>query len=71
MRSARGVAEDRPAEPKVIGPFTLSMRMVIVIDPHEPSWTAAVVDVSLQPVATMQVPVSHDGYPALRRFANR
>ena len=45
--------------------------MVIAIDPHKASWTAAVVDASLQPVATIRVPVSRDGYRALRRFANR
>jgi transposase len=45
--------------------------MVIAIDPHKASWTAAVVDASLQPVARIRVPVSRDGYRALRRFANR
>jgi len=45
--------------------------VVIAIDPHKASWTAAVVDASLQPVATIRVPVSHDGYRALRRFADR
>src|SRR5277367_5455830 len=45
--------------------------MVIAIDPHKASWTAAAVDASLQPVATIRVPVSRDGYRALRRFANR
>src|SRR4051794_21642220 len=45
--------------------------MVIAIDPHKASWTAAVVDASLQPVATVRVPVSRDGYRALRRFPNR
>src|SRR5262249_22263260 len=33
-------------------------------------WTAAAVDGSLQPVATERVPVSRDGYRALRRFAH-
>src|SRR4029077_7299948 len=46
-------------------------RVVIAIDPHKASWTAAVVDASSQPVATIRVPVSRDGYRALRRFANR
>jgi hypothetical protein len=50
---------------------TTPERMVIAIDPHKASWTAAVVDASLQPVATIRVPVSRDGYRALRRFANR
>src|SRR5271168_1104516 len=45
--------------------------MVIAIDPHKASWTAAAVDASLQPVATIRVPVSRNGYRALRRFANR
>ena len=30
---------------------TTPERMVIAIDPHKASWTAAVVDASLQPVA--------------------
>jgi len=46
-------------------------RVVIAIDPHKASWTAAVVDASSQPVATIRVPVSRDGYRALRRFARR
>ena len=46
-------------------------RVVIAIDPHKASWTAAAVDASLQPVATIRVPVSRDGYRVLRRFANR
>jgi transposase len=50
---------------------TTPERMVIAIDPHKASWTAAVVGASLQPVATIRVPVSRDGYRALRRFANR
>jgi transposase len=39
-------------------------RVVIAIDPHKASWTAAVVDASSQPVATIRVPVSRDGYRA-------
>lgn len=50
---------------------TTPEHMVIAIDPHKASWTAAVVDASLQPVATIRVPVSRDGYRTLRRFANR
>ena len=46
-------------------------RMVIAIDPHKASWTAAAVDASSQPLATLRVPVSRDGYRALRRFARR
>ena len=48
-----------------------SERVVIAIDPHKASWTAAVVDASPQPVATIRVPVSRDGYRQLRRFASR
>ena len=50
---------------------TTPERVVIAIDPHKASWTAAVVDASSQPVATIRVPVSRDGYRALRRFADR
>ena len=50
---------------------TTPERMVIAIDPHKASWTAAVVDASQQPVATIRVPVSRDGYRAPRRFADR
>ena len=46
-------------------------RVVIAVDPHKASWTAAAVDASLQPLATVRVPVSRDGYRALRRFARR
>ncbi|MCW2526477.1 MAG: putative transposase [Pseudonocardiales bacterium] len=46
-------------------------RMVIAVDPHKASWTAAAVDGSLQPVATLRVPVSREGYRALRSFARR
>jgi transposase len=46
-------------------------RVVIAVDPHKASWTAAAVDASLQPLATVRVSVSRDGYRALRRFARR
>jgi transposase len=45
--------------------------VVIAIDPHKASWTAAAVDASSQPVAIIRVPVSRDGYRALRRFARQ
>lgn len=48
---------------------TADRRVVIAIDPHKGSWTAAAVDESLQPLATIRVPVSRDGYRSLRRFA--
>jgi transposase len=44
-------------------------RVVVAVDPHKASWTAAAVDGSLQPLASVRVPVSRDGYRALRRFA--
>lgn len=46
-------------------------RVVIAVDPHKASWTAAVVNSSLQPLATLRVPVSTEGYQQLRRFASR
>ena len=46
-------------------------RVVIAVDPHKASWTAAVVNSSLQPLATLRVPVSAAGYGQLRRFAGR
>ncbi len=46
-------------------------RVVIAIDPHKASWTAAAVDGSLQPLASVRVPVNRDGYRALRRFVHR
>ena len=39
-----------------------SDRVVIAVDPHKASWTAAVVNASLQPLATLRVPVSAAGY---------
>jgi hypothetical protein len=36
-------------------------RVVIAVDPHKASWTAAVVNSSLQPLATLRVPVSAAG----------
>ena len=40
-------------------------RVVIAVDPHKASWTAATVDGSLQPVATVRVPVSQYRTPLL------
>jgi hypothetical protein len=39
-----------------------SERVVIAVDPHKASWTAAAVTASLQPVATLRVPASPAGY---------
>ena len=46
-----------------------SDRVVIGIDPHKASWTAAAVNSWLQPLATIRVPVSRTGYQNLRKFA--
>ncbi len=46
-------------------------RVVIAVDPHKASWTAAAVDATLQTLATVRVPVSGDGYRSLRRFARQ
>jgi transposase len=46
-------------------------RVVIAVDPHKTSWTAAAVDTTLAPLATLRAPVSRDGYRQLRRFAAR
>ena len=48
-----------------------SERVVIAVDPHKASWTAAAVSTALQPLATFRAPVSNDGYRQLRRFASR
>jgi hypothetical protein len=43
----------------------LSDRVVIAVDPHKASWTAAAVDAALQPLATVRVAANRDGYRAL------
>jgi transposase len=48
-----------------------SDRVVIAVDPHKASWTAAAVGPGLQPLATIRVPVSREGYQGLRQFARR
>lgn len=45
--------------------------VVIAIDPHKASWTAVAAGNRLQPLATIRVGVSRDGYRRLRRFASR
>lgn len=42
---------------------------VVMEKSHKASWTAAAVYASLQLLATAWIPVSRDGYRALRRFA--
>ena len=44
-------------------------RVVIAVDPHKASWTAAAVGSGLAPLATLRTPVSREGYRQLRRFA--
>ncbi len=44
-------------------------RIMIAIDPHKASWTAAAIGPLLQPLATIRVPVSRTGYRSLRQFA--
>jgi transposase len=46
-------------------------RVVIAVDPHKASWTAAAVGSALAPLATLRTPVSREGYRQLRRFAAR
>jgi transposase len=48
-----------------------SERVVIAVDPHKASWTAAAVGSAAQPLATIRIPVSQRGYQDLRRFARR
>jgi transposase len=48
-----------------------SGRVVIAIDPHKTSWTAAAVDTTMAPLDTLRVSVSWQGYRQLRRFAAR
>ena len=47
-------------------------RVVIAVDPHKASWTAAAVDASLQPLDIIRVPVSREGHRrcAARRWTN-
>src|SRR6188472_3343218 len=50
---------------------TVSERVVIAVDPHKASWTAAAVSSALAPLATLRTPVSRQGYRQPRRFAAR
>jgi hypothetical protein len=45
--------------------------VVIAVDPHKASWTAAAVDASLRVLGTLRVQVNRDGYRQLQRFARR
>lgn len=46
-------------------------QVMIAVDPHKSSWTAAAIDASLQLLAIVRVPVSDDGYRELRRFGRK
>ncbi|MFG3301518.1 IS110 family transposase [Micromonospora chersina] len=46
-------------------------KVVIGVDPHKASWTAAAVDSSQRVLAVVRVEVNRDGYRQLRRFARR
>lgn len=50
---------------------SMSDRIVIGIDPHKASWTAAAVGPGLRPLATIWVTVDPDGFRSLCRFATR
>jgi transposase len=50
---------------------TVSERVVIAIDPHKASWTAAAVGAAMTPLGTVRAPVSREGYRLLRRFAKQ
>jgi len=54
---------------KALSNEDVQRRVVVAVDPHKASWTAAVVDESLKPLASIRVPVSRQGYRTLRRFA--
>jgi transposase len=64
------VNECKEEQPPVV-PSSLIDRVVIAVDPHKASWTAAVVDTALQPLEVIRVDVSSDGYRQLRRFARQ
>ena len=49
----------------------LDQPVVIAVDPHKASWTAAAVSAALAPLATITVQVGAPGYRQLRRFAER
>ena len=49
----------------------LEQRVVIAVDPHKASWTAAAVSSALAPLATITVQVGPQGYRQLRCFAER
>jgi transposase len=45
--------------------------VVIAVDPHKASWSAAAVDARHRLLGEQRVPASRDGYRELRRFARR
>jgi transposase len=55
----------------VLGRSGVAGRVVIAVDPHKRSWTAAAVDGSLQLQTSIRVVANREGYRELRRFAVR
>jgi transposase len=51
--------------------MTTAARVVLAVDPHEASWTAAVVDHGHRVRSQLRVPASREGYRQLRRLARR
>jgi transposase len=51
--------------------MTTAERMVLAVDPHKASWTAAVVDHTHRVRGQLRVPASRQGYRQLRRRARR
>jgi len=50
---------------------TVAARIVLAVDPHKASWTAAVVDHTHRVRGQLRVPASRQGYRQLRRLARR
>lgn len=53
------------------GGMTTAERIVLAVDPHKASWTAAVVDHTHRVRGQLRVPASREGYRQLRRLARR
>jgi transposase len=53
------------------GGMTTAERVVLAVDPHKASWTAAVVDHGHRVRGQLRVPASREGYRQLRRLARR
>lgn len=51
--------------------MTTAERVVLAVDPHKASWTAAVIDHTHRVLTQLRVPASREGYRQLRRLARR